>query len=264
MLTEMRDQLKSSVSGNIESALIIVHDYRKFVAATMSDSKKISALEKVQVISNMRLADTKFALDNGAVFPTFVGSEDKFYHVQFNPSQMTLNASNLPKNVKDADSDESRSLAVEDPRLYLTVSLIFDEMRIYDAFLWEKFTAGITAQSAANLKNFVKEGVGKVWTVQDKVEGLVAALRNPYTRNVSFRWADFSFVGQLNTVQSSYTMFSSSGRPIRAQVQLRLQHEMDPAMLNNWYRDYDNTFHHLNSTLVRTQQNTASLLNLGL
>lgn len=264
MLTEMMDQLKSSVSGNVESALLIVHDYRKLAGATKGGGLQSDTDAKLHAISNMRLEDTMSALAEGAAFPTFVGSEDKFYHVQFNPSQMTLNASNLAKNVKDVTTSQSRSIAAGDPRLYLTTTLFFDEMRIYDAFSWEKFTAGASAQSAANLANFVKEGRGKVWTVQDKVEGLVAAMRNPYTRNVSFRWADFTFVGQLNTVQTSYTMFSPSGRPIRAQVQLRLQHEMDPVMLNNWYRDYDDTFENRNSTLVRTQQNAASLLNLGL
>jgi hypothetical protein len=96
------------------------------------------------------------------------------------------------------------------------------------------------------------------------VEALVAALRNPFTRMISFRWADFSFIGQLNTVRANYTMFSTSGRPIRAQVLLRIQHEMDPTMLQGWYDSFDDAFDGESSNLVKKEQNMSTLLNLKL
>ncbi len=74
------------------------------------------------------------------------------------------------------------------------------------------------------------------------MEGLVAALRNPYTRNITFRWAKFSFTGQLNTINAQYTMFSPSARPIRAKVNMRLHQELDPDKLQDWYADFDDAF----------------------
>jgi hypothetical protein len=96
------------------------------------------------------------------------------------------------------------------------------------------------------------------------VEALVAALRNPFTRMISFRWADFTFIGQLNTVRANYTMFSAAGRPIRAQVLLRIQHEMDPNMLQGWYKNFDTVFQGKSSDLVTKEQTMSSLLNLNL
>ena len=157
-------------------------------------------------------------------------------------------------------------MAVEDAKLALTVMLYFDDMDTYDAFMWDKFTAGMTAQGAANLAKMGMElgGGQKVHSIQGQVEALVAALRNPYTRLISFRWADFTFIGQLNTVRANYTMFSPAGRPIRAQVLLRIQHEMDPNMLSGWYSSFEKAFGGDTSNLVKTEQNMGNLLNLSL
>ena len=59
-------------------------------------------------------------------------------------------------------------------------------------------------------------------------------------------------------------MFSPSGRPIRAQVLLRIQHEMDPQMLQGWYDSFDKAFGGDTSNLVKTEQNMGNLLNLSL
>ena len=107
-------------------------------------------------------------------------------------------------------------------------------------------------------------GKEEVHSVQSQVEALVATLRNAYTRTISFRWADFSFIGQLNTVRANYTMFSPSGRPIRAQVLLRIQHEMDPTMLQGWYNSFDQAFGGDTKNLVKPEQDRSALLNLSL
>lgn len=260
MAMDIAKQFQASVTGNIESALLVIHDYRQTAQGMRGATQK----EQLAAIRNMRIADTRAALSQGTAPPTYTGSLEKLYRVQFNPSQLKLNVSTTPRDMKDLTSNKNRSLAEDDAKLFLTTTLYFDSMRVYDAFAWEKYTAGLTAQGVANLANFVKEGKGTVWSVQDEVEGLLSALHNPYTRYVSFRWADFSFAGQLNTIRANYTMFSPAGRPVRAQVQLRLQHEMDPNMLHQWYADFDSAFSGVSSNLVRPEQNYGSLLNLGL
>ena len=91
----------------------------------------------------------------------------------------------------------------------------------------------------------------------------MGALRNPYTRNIEFRWADFVFRGQLSTVNAQYSMFSTSGEPVRAQVLLRMQHEMDDVFLSNWYRDYDNATMGAASALTKNAQNMGNVLNFN-
>ena len=56
--------------------------------------------------------------------------------------------------------------------------------------------------------------------VKQQVEGLLAALRNKYTRKVSLIWGTLSYSGYLNTVQASYVMFHAKGSPLRAEVQV--------------------------------------------
>ncbi|MBP3509855.1 CIS tube protein [Oscillibacter sp.] len=259
-------QALASLTGNVETALLVIHDYRQ-KAAQMSAGVTggLSAAETLSSLNQSRIRATAAALETGSP-PTYPGSQDRALRVQFNPSELTLNASAVPKSEQDGTTGRSRTMAVEDAKLALTVMLYFDDMQTYDAFMWDKFTAGLTAQGIANLAKMGMEaaGKGKVYSVQGQVEALVAALRNPYTRLISFRWADFTFIGQLNTVRANYTMFSPSGRPIRAQVLLRIQHEMDPNMLKGWYSSFEKAFGGDTSNLVKTEQNMGNLLNLSL
>ena len=59
-------------------------------------------------------------------------------------------------------------------------------------------------------------------------------------------------------------MFSTSGRPIRAQMLLRIQHEMNETMLHNWYRNFKEAFGGDSSSLVKNEQSYSALLNLNL
>ena len=256
--------LKSSVSGNIETALLVIHDYRSAAKEMEKDgASKEATLLKLQM---NRSAVTKARLENKEPEVESL-AKDRILRVQFNPSQLQIYAAADIKSRKDADSGHARSMAASDARSFtLSVILYFDDMDTYDSFMWEKFTAGITAQGVSNA---VKAGMtmadkGKNHSVQWQVESLIAALRNPYTRVISFRWADFTFTGQLNAIQANYTMFSTSGRPVRAEVLMRIQHEMSPIALQRWYDCFEDAFGGNVTNLVKSEQNYASLLNLSL
>lgn len=258
MAMDLGQQALASLTGNIETAVLVIHDYRQ--AAGQLKTSGMTSVETQLQLNKLRITDTAAALESGTP-PTYPTSQDRFLKVQFNPSELTLNASAVPQNQQSSEDARSTTLAVEDAQLALTVKLYFDDMQTYDAFMWEKFTAGLTVQGASNVANAIQ---GKTYSVQTQVEALVAALRNPYTRTVSFRWADFTFIGHLDTVRANYTMFSTSGRPIRAELLLRLQHEMDPVMLHGWYESFDRAFGGETSNLVRVEQTTENLLDLVL
>jgi hypothetical protein len=260
MSMSIGQQLSASLTGNIETALLVIHDYRSIASELTSGG--LSQTDALAALNKTVIADTRAALDTGSA-PTYTGSTERTLRVQFNPAELTLNASAIPKSQLDASKGDSKTMAVEDAKLNLTVKLYFDDMDTYDAFMWDKFTAGLSASGVSNIAKTVS-GASATHSVQRQVEALVAALRNPFTRMISFRWADFSFIGQLNTVRANYTMFSTSGRPIRAQVTLRIQHEMDPTMLQGWYDSFDDAFDGESSNLVTTEQNVSALLNLNL
>lgn len=258
--------LLSSVTGNVETAILVIHDYRE--AAEQLKNSVTGGMSSANILSTLneeRVRATAAVLGSGNV-PSYPSSKDLKFSVQFNPSKMTMNASAVPKSVPDAATGKSRSIAAEDPKLILTVVLMFDDMDTYDSFMWEKYTSGLTAKGAANMVKGVMDaaGKGKVHSVQGQVESLISALRNPYTRSISFRWADFVFIGQLSAVQANYTMFSTTGRPVRAEVLLRIQHEMDPVMLHAWYENFETAFGGETRNLVTAGQQVTNLLNLNL
>ncbi len=253
-----------SLTGNIETALIVIHDYRSAANSTGMATEQ-DRKETLQALSSERVAATKEALTKGTA-PSFPNSQDKMFKIHFNPSNLMLNASSQSLNEKDLIKDGSITKGVEDPKLYLTTTLYFDDMDTYDSFMAEKFTAGLTAQGIANAAKMVGDATNKraSHSVRPQVEGLISALRNPFTRTISFRWNAFSFIGQLTTVRAKYTMFSTSGKPVRAEVLLRLQHELDPTMLHNWYGDFDKAFGRTASKSAKATQMTQNLLNINL
>jgi hypothetical protein len=255
-------QLGASLTGNIETALLVIHDYRSKAKELTSGEQKLTQAAALAKINESVINDTIQSLSTGSA-PTYTDSIEKTMQVQFNPAELTINASAIPKSKMNASDGDSRTMAVEDAKLTLTVTLYFDDMDTYDAFLLDKFTAGLSSTGISNIAKTVS-GNSTVHSVQGRVEALVAALRNPFTRMISFRWADFSFIGQLNSVHANYTMFSAAGRPIRAQVLLRIQHEMDPDMLQGWYKNFDTVFQGKSSDLVTKEQTMSSLLNLNL
>lgn len=253
----------NSLTGNIESAMLVIHDYRDAGNAMKSRMGEDKALVATK---DFRIAETVSRLSGGAS-NAYPGSQDRILRVQFNPSQLTLDASAIPQYIPDAQTGKSRTLISEDVRkLNLTTILYFDDMDPYDAFMWERFTSGFTAKGASNAvkAGMTAAGKGKTHSVQWQVESLVAALRNPFTRTITFRWADFVFTGQLNTVRANYTMFSPAGRPIRAEVLMRIHHEMDHVMLKNWYDNFKTAFGGDTTNLVKREQDYSSLLNLSL
>lgn len=271
MAMSIGQQAASSFIGKVETALLVIHDYRDRAASdttgTNGSGQPISMADELANLENERIRATANALGNTKP-PSYPGSNDRVLKVQFNPSELMLNASAVPRDKKDATTSQSRTMAVEDASLTLSVNLYFDDMDTYDAFMWDKIRLGLSVQTAANVAKlgqdtFTKNG-SAVHSVQDEVESLVAALRNPYTRTISFRWADFAFIGTLSSLQASYTMFSPSGRPIRAQVGLRIQHEMDPQMLHIWYENFTKAFGQDTSNLVTPEQSVGNLLNLPL
>ncbi len=247
---------KNSLTGNIDTARLIIKDCR--LANSNSLNSSMVASRTSQVLSgglNSLVTDT-------------LADTDKIFKVQFNPNKLSVYATSLDVNSSDTQREEdgeqrARPDSPIKPTVELTVNLIFDHVNNYDAFMWDKLRIGVggaVAKAADALKNGPK-----VYTVQTEVEGLVAALRNPYTRSITFSWADFSFTGQLKNVRASYTMFSVSGRPIRAQVLLRIRQKQDTQSLQNWYRDFDNAFGRSDSSSLTTKpQGFSNLVNLGL
>ena len=122
----------------------------------------------------------------------------------------------------------------------MSVDLIFDDVNIQDAFMWEKF--GVTAGSAiSSVAGAVKQVTKEGYSVQAQIDGLVALITQSESRNVVFYWSEMAFAGEVTNVNATYTMFNPQGHPIRGKVTLsifQLDNEKDSADSLYW----DNAF----------------------
>lgn len=262
--------LLSSLTGNTAKACLVVHDVRAKAKALQLQQQQLSALGSLNPLQSAQLGmitGTLQALQTGtraAMNMAAADNTDKNFFVQFNPSSLQLYSTNIPNRHRDVSStNEDQNTAndvVSAPRVELTVTLIFDKMNIYDAFMFDKFNTGVSATTVTNIATLA---TGSTFTVQPYVEGLISALRNPYTQSMTFQWADFSFTGRLRQLQAHYKMFSVSGRPIRAEVQLRLRQDLDPRDMQNWKTQFNNMLLQ-KSSLVTAGQKVSNLLNLSL
>ncbi len=200
------------------------------------------------------------------------GAERKLFTVQFNPTSLNLTGysgglvqkldySNPKKpdrpEGKDDKNDEedngnphhgikrSAAYTIGNTTISLSVSLLFDSCDAQDAFMGDKFNLSPTAVGTGIVKAGLDiAGLRKV-TVQKEVEGFIAALRNRYTRLITFHWGDFNYTGELRNVNASYTMFNVVGEPVRATVNLSIMcadRELYPDSLAVWQERYKKAF----------------------
>ena len=196
---------------------------------------------------------------------------DKIFPVQFNPAQIQVYAScapvfkaNTAPSQEGANTPRSAVDVPTHPNFEMTLQLFFDAVFPADSFMWEKFTTGVSTQTA---KTIAAAATKKVYSVQPQIEALIAILRDPNTRSVTFHWADFEFSGQVKQIMAKYTMFSVSGRPVRGVVTLRLRQSVkdNNVAQANWKADFQKAFGGApsNSSLVRPGQKGGSLINFN-
>lgn len=108
----------------------------------------------------------------------------------------------------------------------LSFQLIFADISLKDAFMWEKFriSAKDLVDTGFEIARIVK---GKIHTVKNEVEGLIGMMCNPVTRRVLFSWGDMAYQGEVTNIEAQYTMFSPDGHPIMATVDMTIQQIAD-------------------------------------
>lgn len=181
---------------------------------------------------------------------------DKVFKVQFNPISLQISSQGGGEIVQKSAYAQSKAgttieMSVTMPHVEMAVQLIFDGLTDnYKAF------AGDLANFSST--NLVNEGVGlaegmvsdalggtKAVGVQSVVEGFIGAMRNKYTRQVCFEWGDLYYEGELKSINATYTMFDSVGRPVRAKVNMAIYLEdenVNNTDMGHWESAYDEIF----------------------
>lgn len=283
-------QFGASLTGNVESAYIIVYDFRKaensaelpsapdFIADSSgkinatTDDYKAEFQNKLKIKNAMDVFHQNVAstgadnLLNSSSSLRSAGTDkgaSKIFRLQFNPSQFQVYASALPVNEIDTQGNSNVVNAVQAPGLTLSMSFWFDQATNWDCFPGDKFNGGLAPTNLAkNITSAVKKKSAEP-TVQETVEAFLTALRDPYTRMVSFRWGDFVFTGELLSVGANYTMFSPEGAPVRAQMAIRIQQKQDVKLLSSWYQCFDDVIACGDTNYSLTRQKLGSAFNIS-
>lgn len=125
----------------------------------------------------------------------------KTYIVGFNPSSLNIHAiggGRFSKNNYAQGGNTTSDFAAMNPRLQLDFKLYFD---------------------AHVNREWIET---RAFSVQPEVEAFIAALRDEGTREIEFAWGKMVYTGVVNMVDATYTMFSTYGCPIRAEMNVTM------------------------------------------
>ncbi len=262
-------QIEQSVKGTIPGS------NGKTASTSLGDFSVLDSFEKTLSSTQVDLFEK---VGSSLGFQSFDGintnAMKKQFEVQFNPSDLQIEgygggriASTAYNNAEDKDKGTSSNIVMMPMPVYvkMSVKLLFDRMDPSDAFLSSKTNMTVSSGVKALTQTVTNAATKTKLTVQEEVEGLIAALRSPYTRCITFNWGDMSYEGILNRVASQYTMFDSAGVPVRAVVQLSLicaDEKVSPKSLGFWQEAYNGAFGAGSSSLVSAGQKVGSLLNI--
>ena len=226
ILSSMLSGAVSSILGNPNKAIITIE---QAPTAASSTSPTVLGNQLIQAVmgTSEKLSDAAGSV--GAASSTLPGGAagQKKLVVQYNPSSISIQANaesvrfqNLQQNLDNAVPAN----LVRPPSVVMSVELVFDDMNIADSFMVEKFTSGLSAQTVSNVVN---AALGRTFSVQAQINAFIGLMQSDTTRNIKFQWADMSFVGEVTEAQARYTMFSTSGRPVRGTVRLNITQQVD-------------------------------------
>ena len=278
--------------GNIEKAQIRISTYN------MIEEKKLQIKENVPAkgtagalgsIASKSGLEGVGASQLGKVAQAAVGSTIKSvkavsdrmqsgvktYTVQFNPSQLTLSGygggmyQKTDYGTASSDKKQQKNIGISyEPakvRLMMSVTLIFDQVSVKDAFMADKFAASPTG-AATGMTSLVKEAVtGEEYSVQPIIEGFIGMLRQERTRFITFCWGSMQYEGVVNSLNTRYTMFNLTGQPIRGEVELSMilvDEEVGPTNMGVWKKHYEEAFGGGNVSYRNKTQYVGNILNL--
>ena len=286
-----------SISGNIEKAILEIEDERirlKDINVEQAEARKptTAGLSRISgkwseaaknTVNNVLEGVTKTTLPwmkgvNEMQEKAARSAPKKVrFEVKFNPSQITFQAVGgikvekrdyAPKD-KDGKASGDVQISYQEmaPRIQMNLQLVFDDYERTEAFMLEKFT-DTTAIARTGINSAVTAVNGKTYSVRPQVEGFMGALRNSNTRKVTFYWGNMKYSGVMTYVNAEYTMFSTDGNPIRANVNMSIllvDESLDYQCMGQWQISYQKVFGKEEATnLGNSLQNAGNLLNINL
>ena len=213
--------LKNSALGQVQKALLILNQAGPGAAAAAGLS-----------VNPAQAAERALSAGTGAIqAANAAGPGRHVLEVQYNPSSISFQANADATAFKSLRTNEDSHVPLQNnrpPAVTMSLQLIFDQVNLRDAFMtW---------------KSIIRLGTDH-FSVRAQTNALIAMVMRDQTRNVTFKWANTTFTGEVTEAQAQYTMFSPSGEPIRSTIRLSISQELSTkADTSYWDKAFDACF----------------------
>ena len=231
MAMDMLQDLGTTLTGSIHKALLFI---KKPNTTTDNSSKLKESLLKKK----------SFREDPSGAFKSQLSESSKLagngYHVlqvKYNPSklQMSTKAGCYTQSGPGGEGVNTITQITVPAQTILNVELVFDDMSIPDAFMWDKFTPSLD-NAVTSTAGLIKKGKFDMeYSVRKQMDGLLGLISSASSKNVVFYWSEMAFVGQLTNVQARYTMFNPKGEPVRGSIRLSIFQNEDDSKSEDEY-----------------------------
>lgn len=244
----------SSLTGNVPKAILVVRNIKENSGDWGDVRKKLldQANAGKAASQDSLLKRAASALSGSQVFSATASMLKNTgfvaMGVQYNPSGISMETVageqvDYSGGVMGSKANNMIVQSTQPGSTTMNFQLVFDDMNIYDSFMMSGFTvsSGNIVQAGKNLASKVKK---EGYSVQKQVEGILALLTMEQTRQVMVFWSKMCFCGELTSVQAEYTMFNTSGNPVRANVYLSIRQGDDEDFYdaNEWENAFDTYF----------------------
>lgn len=225
-------EMGNSLLGKPQKAVLIVH-------------KQSGYQPPPGTSGSVAPADIAAMLKAGVVQQWPSMGERSRMEVQYNPASISFNATAKAIRQQGMQTNLGSNLPTQlkrPPSIIMSVDLVFDDVNLKDAFMADKIRLSVGDVVTA-VGGVVRNILGEGYSVQPQTNGLIATTMYPFSRRITFQWAEMEFTGDVSEVQARYVMFSVSGKPIRSMVRLNIsQCVTDKASRKKWTKAFDNAF----------------------
>lgn len=226
--------LASNVTGNVSKAFLLVKTPTKIKKDDDTLGSLTSKLDTASsVISSFTgTADMAFSLSQianaNSVFNAstikkkLIGSDFHCFEFQYNPEtiHMGTQAGSFMNRQGVPDSGINQVTMTNIPaQTNINFRVKFNKVNNKDAFAYDK----LHVQTGADLAQAV-EGAVSTYTIQPQVDGLLSLFSQNTANHVVFIYGNMIFAGELENISAQYTMFSPTGHPIAAELDMSIRH----------------------------------------
>lgn len=241
-MNNFTNNLVGSLTGQVEKARITIFDRRGYKVNVKSvEGKRTNAEGNEETFSTFSLFTN--TLSSKELKADGILSEElnqrkgelqkqlydkyqtqKTYIVGFNPSSLNIHAiggGRFSKNNYAQGGNTTSDFSAMNPRIQLDFKLYFD--------------------AHAN-REWIET---PSFSVKPEVEAFIAALRDEGTREVEFSWGKMVYNGVMNMVDVTYTMFSTYGKPLRAEMNVTMlcvDEGLSTGKESTWAEHYEDAF----------------------